>query len=595
MELAIPLVALGSLYIVSNQAAKSKKCGSEGFSSKLPNVNVADRNYPPSTSYTGDADITSQTSVLNRYDGTSAYTDKYFNPAAKNSLVSESVTANKNQYQSLSGQQVDSDHFKHNNMMPFFGGKVRSSGDGKNNEAILDNYLGTGSTQIVKSEQSPLFSPNEKIEHPYGAPNMNDFYQSRVNPSLRMNGVKPFQEEQVGPGLCLGANQNEGSGGYNAGNLCRETWLPKTVDDLRTANKQKATDTMFLGHEGPAKSRVTNVGILGAYQKNRPETSFEWGHDRLFTTTGVGKGQTSHAIPVERHVNRPDTTVEYEGVAQSLHAVPINPGEILPSHRTENGQTQLGVANANGRGFANEGDYGSKSNQIYMNNRSYGAQSDDNGYFGSVKSGLGAVVAPLLEIMRPSRKQNVVGNMRVYGDAKSAVSQGHLYNPNDAPAHTMRETTEESVNHLNVNRGQVNNGYLATPYQVVPQHRDETTTSYIGGGGYANSALRPYDAELSHKPSDIKASTINGRFGNSNMKLFNGDTNYQGKPKDMDMINNRSLMPKMPSQNQTLTNFGEMNFKSQQLNTNIQMDRNTPDLYSALNQNPYALKRTYAA
>jgi hypothetical protein len=592
MELAIPLIALGSLYIVSNQSAKSKKCGSEGFSSKLPNVDVRDRNYPPSDSYTNDTDVTSEISTLNRYEGT-AYTDKYFNPSAKNSLVSESVTANKNQYQSLSGQQVESDYFKHNNMMPFFGGKIRSSGDGKNNEAVLDNYLGTGSTQIVKSEQAPMFSPNEKIEHPYGAPNMNDFYQSRVNPSLRMNGVKPFQEEQVGPGLGLGANQNTGSGGYNAGNLSRETWLPKTVDDLRTANNQKATDTMFLGHEGPAKSRITNVGILGAFQKNRPETAFEWGQDRLFTTNGVGKGQTSHAIPVERHVNRPDTTVEYEGVAQSLHSVPINPGEILPSHRTENGQTQLGSANAIGRGFANEGDYGSKSNQVYMNNRSYGSANDDS-YFGSVKSGLGAVVAPLLEIMRPSRKQNVVGNMRVYGDAKSAVSQSYLYNPNDAPAHTMRETTEESVNHLNVNRGQVNNGYLATPYQVVGQQRDTSTTSYIGGGGYQNSALRPYDAELSHQPSDVKASTINGRFGNSNMKLFNGDVNYQGKPKDFDMTNNRELMPKMPSQIQSHSNFGEMNFKSQQLNTNIQMDRNTPDLYAALNQNPYALKRTYA-
>ena len=44
---------------------------------------------------------------------------------------------------------------------------------------------------------------------------------------------------------------------------------------------------MQLGHEGPAKSRITNVGILGTFQKNRPETAFEWGQDRLFTTTGV--------------------------------------------------------------------------------------------------------------------------------------------------------------------------------------------------------------------------------------------------------------------------------------------------------------------
>ncbi len=41
MELAIPLVALGSLYIVSNQTKKPKPA--EGF---LPNTNIPDKNYP---------------------------------------------------------------------------------------------------------------------------------------------------------------------------------------------------------------------------------------------------------------------------------------------------------------------------------------------------------------------------------------------------------------------------------------------------------------------------------------------------------------------------------------------------------------------
>lgn len=601
MQLAIPLVALGGLFIVSNQAEKtkkhkSKKCDKEGFGSQLPNVDVPDRNYPPSDSWSSETDKTSQLTTQNRYDGPSAYTDKYFNPLAKNSMMANKIASDNNQYKSLSGQQVDADYFKHGNMMPFFGGKIRTSGDPKSNEAVLDNYLGTGSLQINKSEQSPLFSPNDKLQHAHGAPNMNDFYQSRVNPSMHMNGVKPFQEVQVGPGLGLPADQTSGTGGYNSGTLQRESWLPKSVDDLRTANKKKATDTMLLDHEGPAKSRITNVGILGVFNKNRPETAFEWGPDRYFTTTGVGKGQTAQSIQIDKFGNRADTTVEYEGVAQSVNALPITPGENLPSHRVELGQGQLGAANAIGRGFASEGDYGVKSNQTYMNNRSYGSSgTTDDSYFGAVKSGLGAVVAPILEIMRPSRKQNVVGNMRVYGDAKTAVPQTYLYDPNDAPAHTMRETTEESVNHLNVNRGQVNNGYLSTPYQATPQERDTTTRAHTGGAGYQNSALRPYDAELSYEPSDIKASTINGRFGNSNTNLFNNSVNYQGKPKDHDMINDRALMPKMPAQSQTLSNFGEMNHRAQQLDTNVAMNRNTPDLYSALNQNPYALKRTYAS
>ena len=44
MELAIPLVALGSLYIVSNQK-KDPKPANEGFRT-LPNTDVPDKNYP---------------------------------------------------------------------------------------------------------------------------------------------------------------------------------------------------------------------------------------------------------------------------------------------------------------------------------------------------------------------------------------------------------------------------------------------------------------------------------------------------------------------------------------------------------------------
>jgi hypothetical protein len=584
MELAIPLVALGSLYIVSNQK-KEPKPVNEGF---LPNTNVPDMNYPEQVSKNGsETELSSKLATMNRYDGPSVYTDKYFNPYSKGSLVKETINSNTNQYKSLNGENVDSKYFEHNNMMPFFGGKIRSAIEPNSNEAIMDNYLGNGSQVIAKTEQAPLFSPNEKIQWANGAPNMNDFYQSRVNPSMRMANVKPFEEVKVGPGLGLGYG-SEGAGGYNSGTSMRESWLPKGVDELRTANKQKASESMQLGHEGPAKSRITNVGILGTFQKNRPETAFEWGQDRLFTTTGAVKGPTMNAIPVERHVVRPETTVDYNGVAQSMHAQQAMPGEVLPSHRIELGPTQLGVANAVGRGYGNDGDYGMKSNQVYANNRSSNSQND---YFGAVGSSIGAVVAPLLEMMRPSRKENTTGNMRVYGDAKPAVSQSYLYNPNDAPAHTMRETTENSVNHWNVNRGQTNNGYIAAKVEATPQHRDTTTTSYTGSGASKNPALRVYDAELGYQPSNLKADTIKGRFGNSNTNLFNNSVNYQGKAKDLDMVNNREVMPKMPYV--TAGSLGTYQQKSQNLDSNVNMERNTPDMYNVLQQNPYAIKRTY--
>ena len=91
--------------------------------------------------------------------------------------------------------------------------------------------------------------------------------------------------------------------------------------------------------------------------------------------------------------------------------------------------------------------------------------------------------------------------------------------------------------------------------------------------------------------SNLKADTIQGRFGNSNTNLFNNSVNYQGKPKDLDMVNNREVMPKMPYV--TAGPVGTYQQKSQNLDSNVNMERNTPDMYNVLQQNPYAIKRTY--
>ena len=594
MELAIPLVALGSLYIVSNQNQTKEE---EGFSSKLPNVDIPDKNYPPpSDQYSGETEITSQLMKTHAYDGPSAYTDKFFPSRSDMTLSIGKQTASTSSsgvsqtFTSLDGREVDASYFKHNNMTPFFGSKLRGSTNPTSNESQLDNYLGTGSLQKNKTAIAPMFNPNEKVQHAYGAPNMNDFYQSRVVPSMSMNGIKPFQEERERPSLC----GDDEFVGYNSGMGCRDAWLPKNVDELRSLNRQKPTDTMLLGHEGPAASRIKNVGIIGTVQKNRPDTAFEWGPERYFTTTGAVKAQTAQAIPIDRYVTRPETSVEYEGIkgVATGCAKPLDPGSILPSHRTENGPTQMGSANAVGRAFATEGDYGAKSTNTYMNNRTFNQQDDDS-YFGAVKSGIGAVVAPLLEMMRPSRKENVVGNMRVYGDAKSTVGQSYLYNPNDTPSATMRETYENAPMHWNVNRGQTNNAYLSTPYQSVEQNRDTTTHSYIGGAGSAHSGFRSYEADLSYVPSDMKNITSKGRMGNGNIALFDGNVNYQGKPKDLDTINNRTVVPKMPSQNVSLETFGTMQTKI--MSQSLENNRNDPNLYLNLNQNPYALRRNYAS
>jgi hypothetical protein len=67
MEIAIPLIALGSMYIVSNQSKSGDK-PKEGFDS-LPNTNIPDKNFPEGSANNPEEDLSSKLSKVNQYDG----------------------------------------------------------------------------------------------------------------------------------------------------------------------------------------------------------------------------------------------------------------------------------------------------------------------------------------------------------------------------------------------------------------------------------------------------------------------------------------------------------------------------------------------
>ena len=199
MELAIPGVALGLMYIMNGQSNRDNDC-EESFTSRndLPNTNIPNRNFPEEYPIrTSEVDQTSALSTVNQFDnGGNVYTDKYFdaNMASKKSTNDNEPAS----YYSLTGEKVSGSHFEHNNMVPFFGAKMTTSdANDKSYEGILDNYSGAGSQTITKKEQAPMFSPDENQDWAHGAPNMNDFYQSRVNNSMRMANTKPFEEHLI--------------------------------------------------------------------------------------------------------------------------------------------------------------------------------------------------------------------------------------------------------------------------------------------------------------------------------------------------------------------------------------------------------------
>ena len=607
MELAIPIVALGSLYLASNQTKKEENFETLGRGTRLPNVNLPNRNYPaefPINSY--ESDQTSQLSTVHKYDTPYSYTDKYFNPNVNSSVVNPNTpakmdninasgglpgagsTASSSTYYSLTGDKVDASYFQHNNMVPFFGGSVRSRLiDENTTESLLDNMLGAGSQQFRKTEQSPLFVPSDSAQFAYGMPSTSDFIQSRMNVGMKMSNVKPFLEERVAPGL-----GGEGSAGFNSGMMARDLWMPKTADQLRTANNPKSSGNTLLGHEGPAMSRNPMVGgveILGKVEKNRPERTFDFTPDRYMTTTGYIKAQPLQGEYIERPVNRTTTAASYIGIASATNPATYVEGEYMKSKHIDLGELPLGVASAVGQGGAYDADYGITSKFAYPNNRTT-TRNDD--YFGAIGGAFGAVVAPLLDVLRPSRKENTIGTLRPYQNPKSEVANSYLFDPTDRPASTIRETTEQSKGHLFVNGGQTQGAYSVTGHQVSDTNR-YTSGAYnysgIAGAGEGTRQMRPYDAEYNQRNNDIKSSTIQGRLVPGNMSLMNGDVNMRQKQMDQFLVNNRSAAPNMPYMSPDVQNMGKSQGNQMGLYSGIHVDRNTPDIMSALKSNPYTL------
>ena len=592
MELSIPLIALGSLYVINNQK-KNQKCKKpEGFSNYgkaelLPNTDVQNRNYPSEVPIVSpDMDLTSKLSTTNRYDGKGVYTDKYFNPELTSGYEA-SVGAGSNFY-SLTGEKVGKDYFQHNNMVPYFGSNVRSRQiEANKNESVLDNMNGSGSQSFSKVEQAPLFAPSENYQWAHGTPNQTDFVQSRMNVGMKMSNVKPFAEQHVAPGLGLGYT-TEGAGGFNSGMAMREQWLPKTADEMRVANKPKAGGLSQLGYEGPAGSFVTKQGFIGKMEKNRPERAFEMGDDRRFTTTGIVKGPTLHAVPVERYVSRPETTTSYVGVAGHANEATYMPGEYMPSHNQDLGAVPVSAANAVGRGYANDAEYGAKSTKAYNNNRHANHQES---YFGAIGGAFGAVIAPVMDVLRPSRKENTVGTLRPYQNAKSSVAQSYLFNPNDRPAPTNRQMSENSKMHMLVNANQRGGAYEVAEHQPIVNERLTTSVSYTGvaSAGERGREMKSYESAYNQRNNDIKSSTIDGRLVPGKMGLLNGDINMRQNDRDRNLKMNRAVAPTMPYQSPDMANMGSLQGTNSMLRTNtIQLDRSNPEILNQLHGNPYA-------
>ena len=589
MEVLIPIVALGGLALSmndknengnttqsKNKASRNLEKAKEGYS------NISPSDYPVKKSGKKSAvDGTNYSAYNNPNDATAKYFDQ--NNYYQNDIRGKKVGNNINQVHSLTGSYVDESNFSHNNMIPFGGTKsTQQTLNGTRSDAMLDNMSGSGSQYITKQERAPLFKPEDNVQLAHGQPNMNDFFQSRSNPSLKFNNMKPFESEMVAPGLNAGYS-SQGVGGLNAGMEAREAYMPKSVDDLRVATNPKLEYNLD-NHQGPASSGVKNIGMMGKMEQHKPDTFYAQSEDRWLKTTSEVKAQTSRPTQ-EVHDTARMHSESYTGVAvASNKSANYVKGTFEPTHRQQLNTTPITNLQGPTAGFNTQGV--KKSYQKYTNNRDINNKAGTS-YGSGFTNAIGAVIAPITQMLNPTKKQEVINNMRVYGNAGSTVEREQVFNPNDITPTTVKETTLHAPNTYMQNQG--SDAYLVTQQQSIENQRDTTTLPFTGNAGGAStkygqtSSMSNYNQTNNEK----KEQTIQGRTNNGNMQLFNSSINVNSAKRDNDRSNNRMWAPSnMPQQSMSKELYGKM-IEPSQSNPNVEIERMQPDLLNAFRKNPY--------
>ena len=581
MELAIPLIALGSMYVVSNQKTSRKEnTNNESFvnmgktgPSQLPGVDERLQNFP--TTNAAELD-----NLPHRFTTDMESTNNYLNQTEYFKKEKDGVFVGNEIQETYNFPTPPSQ-----NQPVIHGTKDNRTYNMHSASSVLDTYNGSGSQYQRKTEQAPLFKPQSDMQWAHGTPNVSNFIQSRVNPSMKNNMVRPFETVKVGGGVGQGATE-DGCGGFNSGLNNRDRIMPKTVDELRNSTKPKC-EYMMLNHEGPANAPVKNIGIQGDGIKQNPDTHYVNSKDRWLVTTGQEISGPLHGAHIVRESGREDYSAPIIGSAHTSQAHAASaPETFTNARRTATDASSFAPPSyAGGQGPMSNAAHDSITK--YSNNR----QMDNNQpmTLGAMfSSAIGAVVAPLIDVVKPCRKEEHIVNARVYGNmGTSAIGGGYTQAPN-APKLTVKETTMYSSNGFIGNQG--DGGYEVANNQVGSTQRDTTgTTEYMGGiGGMATQrGNMTYDAIYNHSIDNKKEDSVKSRGPSGNTQVFNPQQNVFVSKNGAHNISNQVDRPSAPVAGGPSAHIYGQEREVKEYDQSFQNERINPKLISALKSNPY--------
>jgi hypothetical protein len=377
----------------------------------------------------------------------------------------------------LTGEPIETGH---TNQVPFFGSNVKQNVESFTNTTRLDQYTGNTSTFIHKNEQGPLFDSYQ--QDIYGTPQLTTSIElDRFIPSVYRQNEKPFEGERISAPIAGTLNNPVTAAASNF----------RTIDQLtRTANNPQVSYAArtVAGQFGNVR------GIHGDVAKNKVDTSFELGHDRLFTSTGTVIGNKSQENYSQlQDTSRQSQNIEYYGTLVNKEGLKSEPrycstfdnsDELTvqtQEHRRQQLRSDQGSRNI-ARTTANNGDYGKNSYNV------------------------------------PEQERNTTNTQHTLNINKS--DRGHQIGVQDHIKNTIKETTLFLDNSGNIN-SRIKNSDTSGLTGVEFKTTNKETTIDNNYNGQANKNdqmgynIANYNAKTTHKETTSN-NTYNGHVADKN-------------------------------------------------------------------------------
>lgn len=496
----------------------------------------------------------------------------------------------------MSGQNIPAAEFKHNNMVPFFGGRVKQNMRANANNSVLDSFTGAGYTQIAKKEVETMFDYQRPFGNPFGMESSTDFIESRINTPKSRAGERPFEPTRVGPGVNEGFGML-GSGGFQQLEV-NEIMRPRTTDELRVASNPKVSYNQPVV---PGQHFIGNaMDNPGEVRKYRPDKFFiDETNSRAGAAAPVGLvKETVRSVQVLPHTTRTDTTTEAFGPAAGQDTYQ---SYVAGSYRTPMTQQYggAGFRNADTSSYytsnpdAPEADYGRSSFENRPNERT--ATSERTMGLNLAPADSGQVSTHYLDDARPTRRAEMEDGVSDFGPAGPAggAPSVTIWDPNDVARTTVKETTVD-WNYRGVasaasapNRLKV---YDPKDIAKPTQKAQLSNRQYYGAGANSSWGYMNEDFAYNMRTNPNKEQIARGRkpiAGNGGIAVFDGDPGRQtAKRLASDNMNDRvNAGNRIDSLPPGVGDIGQIKYRVP-LRLDVAAERLTPDIVSAVDNNP---------